>query len=57
MHANHDCQVGPKQKEYKVRDRRDYEFKPEQIVSDISHIYVYLGTSDTFCKAVLGETR
>ncbi|XP_052819357.1 ubiquitin conjugation factor E4 A-like isoform X2 [Mya arenaria] len=49
--------VGPKQKEYKVRDRREYEFRPEQIVSDISHIYVYLGTSDTFCKAVLGETR
>ena len=49
--------VGPKQRDYKVKDRREYEFKPEQIVSDIAHIYVYLGRDENFCKAVLGESR
>ncbi|XP_045212276.2 ubiquitin conjugation factor E4 A-like isoform X2 [Mercenaria mercenaria] len=49
--------VGPKQKDYKVKDRKEYQFKPEQIVSDIAHIYVYLGKDDRFCKAVLGESR
>jgi ubiquitin conjugation factor E4 A len=50
-------QVGPKQRDYKVKDRKEYEFKPEQIVSDIAHIYVYLGRDENFCKAVLGESR
>lgn len=50
-------QVGPKQKDYKVKDRKEYEFKPEQIVSDIAHIYVYLSKNDTFCRAILGEAR
>ncbi|XP_060578936.1 ubiquitin conjugation factor E4 A-like isoform X2 [Ruditapes philippinarum] len=49
--------VGPKQRDYKVKDRKEYEFKPEQIVSDIAHIYVYLGRDENFCKAVLGESR
>lgn len=49
--------VGPKQRDYKVKDRREYEFRPEQIVSDIAHICVYLGRDENFCKAVLGETR
>ncbi|KAL4240867.1 Ubiquitin conjugation factor E4 A [Mactra antiquata] len=49
--------VGPKQKDYKVKDRKEYEFKPEQVVSDIAHIYLYLGKNDHFCRAVLGESR
>lgn len=50
-------QVGPKQHDYKVKDRKEYQFKPEQLVSDIAHIYMYLGRDDQFCKAVLGESR
>lgn len=49
--------VGPEQKQYKVKDKKELEFKPEQIVSDIAHIYCYLGTSDSFCRAVIGESR
>lgn len=49
--------VGPKQIDYKVSNRRELDFRPEQLVSDITHIYLYLGTSEHFCKAVLGESR
>lgn len=40
-----------------MKDRKEYQFKPEQLVSDIAHIYVYLGQDAQFCKAVLGESR
>ncbi|KAH3871922.1 hypothetical protein DPMN_035137 [Dreissena polymorpha] len=49
--------VGPKQTNYKVKDRKEHEFKPEQIVADIAHIYVYLGDNAQFCTAVLEESR
>jgi len=52
-----DPKVSSKQRDYKVKDLREHEFKPEQLVSDICHIYVYLGTNNHFCKAVLGEQR
>ena len=50
-------QAGPEQKQYKVKDRKFFEFKPEQLVSDIAHIYCYLGVSESFCRAVIGESR
>ena len=57
QNSNANFQVGPEQKQYKVRDRKELEFKPEQIVSDIAHIYCYLGVSDSFLRAVIGESR
>ncbi|XP_050393644.1 ubiquitin conjugation factor E4 A [Patella vulgata] len=49
--------VGPKQKNFNVKDKNDYEFKPQQIVSDITKIYLNLGDSDEFCQAVCNDGR
>ena len=50
-------QVGPKQRDLKVKDRNEYEFKPEQLVSGITKIYLNLGEDEGFCKAVAGDGR
>lgn len=50
-------QVGPKQRDLKVKDKNEYEFKPEQLVSDITKIYLSLSDSEDFCKAVAGDGR
>lgn len=50
-------QVGPKQKNFKVKDKNEYEFKPHQIVSDICQIYQNLGGSEEFCIAVSSDGR
>ncbi|ESO87173.1 hypothetical protein LOTGIDRAFT_210561 [Lottia gigantea] len=49
--------VGPKQKNFNVKDKNDYEFKPQQIVSDICKIYLNLGENDDFCMAVSNDGR
>lgn len=49
--------VGPRQRNFKVKDKSEYEFKPDIIVSDITQIYLSLSNSDTFCKAVAGDGR
>lgn len=51
------CQVGPKQRDLKVKDRNEFEFKPEQLVSDITKIYLNLSKDNGFCKAVSGDGR
>ena len=50
-------QVGPRQRNFKVKDKGEYEFKPEIIVSDITHIYLNLSNNEGFCKAVSGDGR
>jgi ubiquitin conjugation factor E4 A len=49
--------VGPKKKNFKVKDQKDYEFDPARIVMDICKIYVHLHESDAFCLAVSQDGR
>ncbi|XP_067133365.1 ubiquitin conjugation factor E4 A [Centruroides vittatus] len=39
--------VGPQKKNFKVKDLREYEFKPQELVRDICRIYLHLGSRDT----------
>jgi len=50
-------QVGPKKKNLKVKDFNEFEFKPQQLVCNISSIYVNLGDTDAFCVAVSRDGR
>lgn len=49
--------VGPKQKNFNVKDKNEYEFKPQQIVSDICQIYINLGEDEGFCLAISSDGR
>lgn len=49
--------VGPKKKNFKVKDFKETEFNPAKTVLDICHIYVSLGNSDAFCLAILQDGR
>ncbi|BFZ02587.1 hypothetical protein BsWGS_05626 [Bradybaena similaris] len=49
--------VGPKQKELSVKDKENYDFKPQETVLNISAIYLNLQTSDHFCQAVFQDQR
>ena len=40
-----------------MKDKSEYEFKPEIIVSDITQIYLNLSDSEDFCKAVSSDGR
>ena len=51
------CQVGPKKKNLKVKNFDEFEFKPQEIVSNICQIYINLGDSDEFCLAVSKDGR
>ncbi|PVD37577.1 hypothetical protein C0Q70_00173 [Pomacea canaliculata] len=51
------CLVGPKQREFSVKDREDFEFKPQVILLEIVQIYLNLEKDDTFCVAVLSDER
>lgn len=49
--------VGPKKKNFKVKDQEEYNFKPAVIVKDICSIYIHLGSSSEFCSAVSKDGR
>ncbi|XP_023710863.1 ubiquitin conjugation factor E4 A isoform X2 [Cryptotermes secundus] len=49
--------VGPKKRNFKVKDQKEYEFNPAKIVMDICKIYVHLHESDSFCLAVSQDGR
>ncbi|XP_052772600.1 ubiquitin conjugation factor E4 A-like isoform X2 [Mya arenaria] len=49
--------VGPKQREIKVKDKNEFEFKPDVLVSDIAKIYLNLSNDEAFCRAVSGDGR
>lgn len=55
-------QVGPQKKNFKVKDLKEYEFKPQELVKDICLIYQNLGSHDDayaemFCSAVSRDGR
>ncbi|XP_056018090.1 ubiquitin conjugation factor E4 A-like isoform X2 [Ostrea edulis] len=49
--------VGPKQRNFNVKDKNEIEFKPHQMVSDITQIYLNLGDNEAFCMAVSADGR
>ncbi|XP_035212964.1 ubiquitin conjugation factor E4 A-like [Stegodyphus dumicola] len=54
--------VGPQKKNFKVKDLKEYEFKPQELVCDICRIYQNLGAcddecSELFCSAVSRDGR
>lgn len=49
--------VGPKQREFSVKDRDEFEFKPQVILLEIVQIYLNLEVADKFCVAVLSDER
>ena len=53
----HEFQVGPKQRSFNVKDKNEIEFKPQQMVSDITQIYLNLGENQAFCMAVSADGR
>ncbi|XP_050536909.1 ubiquitin conjugation factor E4 A isoform X2 [Daktulosphaira vitifoliae] len=52
--------VGPKKKNFKVKDMKEYKFEPAEIVLNICTIYLHLGESDygeAFCLAISKDGR
>ncbi|CAG0900624.1 unnamed protein product [Darwinula stevensoni] len=49
--------VGPKKKEFKVKDLEEYQFQPKTIVVDICRIYIHLSHSPELCAAVSQDRR
>ncbi len=54
--------VGPKKRNFKVKDMNEYEFKPADIVHDICQIYINLSSQENkkfkrFCLAVGRDDR
>uniref|UniRef100_A0A1Y1K3I1 Ubiquitin conjugation factor E4 A n=1 Tax=Photinus pyralis TaxID=7054 RepID=A0A1Y1K3I1_PHOPY len=49
--------VGPNQKNFKVKDFKEYSFDPAATVLDICKIYVNLKESDSFCLAISQDGR
>ncbi|XP_069470544.1 ubiquitin conjugation factor E4 A isoform X2 [Ambystoma mexicanum] len=49
--------VGPKMGALKVKDFSEFDFKPQQLVSDICTIYLNLGNEQNFCATVPKDGR
>nr|KAF6325962.1 ubiquitination factor E4A [Myotis myotis] len=49
--------VGPKMGALKVKDFSEFDFKPQQLVSDICTIYLNLGNEENFCATVPKDGR
>ncbi|RZC37889.1 ubiquitin conjugation factor E4 A [Asbolus verrucosus] len=49
--------VGPKKKNFKVKDQKEYSFDPATTVLNICKIYVNLKGSDSFCLAISQDGR
>ncbi|XP_049582850.1 ubiquitin conjugation factor E4 A [Syngnathus scovelli] len=49
--------VGPKMGALKVKDFSEFDFKPQQLVSDICTIYLNLGDEENFCTTVPKDGR
>ena len=50
-------QVGPRHRDFRVKDKNEFEFKPDVLVSDITKIYLNLSEDEAFCRAVSGDGR
>merc|ERR1719244_1304035 len=49
--------TGPERKSFKVSNLEKYSFKPGEVVSQITQIYLNLENSETFIKAISGDGR
>uniref|UniRef100_A0A336LVS4 Ubiquitin conjugation factor E4 A n=1 Tax=Culicoides sonorensis TaxID=179676 RepID=A0A336LVS4_CULSO len=49
--------VGPKKRNLKVKDKKEFEFDPAHTVREICQIYINLQDSDEFCLAVSNDGR
>ncbi len=49
--------VGKKRRQFKVKNLEEVEFHPKEIVSNICDIYLNLGGTDNFCRAVCRDGR
>ena len=49
--------TGPKKENFKVKDKKEYEFDPANTVLEICRIYVNLMECNTFCLAVSQDGR
>merc|ERR550517_1017878 len=49
--------TGPHRKSFKVSNLDKYSFKPGEVVSRISQIYINLEISETFIKAISADGR
>jgi ubiquitin conjugation factor E4 A len=49
--------VGPKKKNFKVKDQKEYNFEPAKTVMHICKIYINLKESSSFCLAVSQDGR
>ena len=49
--------VGPKKRDFKVKDFGDYEFEPAELVGCICKIYCHLSRVELFCSAVSRDGR
>ncbi|XP_029770957.1 ubiquitin conjugation factor E4 A isoform X2 [Suricata suricatta] len=49
--------VGPKMGALKVKDFSEFDFRPQQLVSDICTIYLNLGDEENFCATVPKDGR
>ncbi|UYV71410.1 UBE4A [Cordylochernes scorpioides] len=63
------CRVSPDRKKLRVKDMEQYEFKPKNLLRDISQIYIHLGlpsddatpeekkVAEEFCRAISRDGR
>jgi ubiquitin conjugation factor E4 A len=49
--------VGPKKGDYKVKDKKEYEFDPKTTVLHITQIYINMENCEEFCLAVSQDGR
>ncbi|XP_064548843.1 ubiquitin conjugation factor E4 A isoform X1 [Drosophila montana] len=49
--------VGPQRERFKVKDKKEFEFDPAQMVLEIAHIYINLSTDNSFCLAISQDGR
>jgi len=49
--------TGPERKSFKVSNLEKYSFKPGEVVTQISQIYLHLESSPTFLQSICGDGR
>jgi ubiquitin conjugation factor E4 B len=49
--------VGPKMQELKINDPDKFAFKPKELLAEITQIYINLGDSPEFIRAVADDGR
>merc|ERR1712083_1033797 len=49
--------TGPERKNFKVKNLEKYSFKPGEVVTQITQIYLHLESSPTFLQSICGDGR